>query len=190
MKKLLLILAFGFTGAFAHAQDVTPMIDENNMTPMMGDEMGAQGAWVCGLHFKGTSKGIQLIVGKFSTVAYGTIHCKSFKHTWSRDVRVTMGGKCIGLTAGIGWFKLKGISSEFSLFNSDPNVILGKYLSVNGEAAIIGGVGTFAAAKVGMPQLAFNLSIQLTKGFGAKVGIEKLYITAVDHDEPDPQQPK
>jgi|GEM_PF-1402998 hypothetical protein len=189
MKKLLLILAFGFTGAFAHAQDVTPMIDQDGMSPM-SDELTAQSAWVCGLHFKGTSKGIQLIVGKFTTVAYGTLHCKGFKGTYTRDVKITMGGKCIGLTAGIGYFKIKGVSSEISLFNSDPSMILGKYLSVNGEAAIIGGVGTFAAVKVGMPQLAFNISVQLVGGLGLKAGVEKLRITAVDHDEPDPQQPK
>jgi len=183
MKKLLLVLAFGFTGAFAHAND--------ELTPMdNGDEVSAKSAWVCGLHFKGTSKGIQLIVGKFNTVAYGTLHCKGFGETYTQDVKVTMGGKCFGLVAGIGYFKLKGISSEISLFNSDPSVILGKYKSVNGEAAIIGGVGTFAAVKVGLPQLAFNLSLQLTKGFGAKVGIEKLYITAVEHDEPEPQEPR
>jgi hypothetical protein len=178
MKKLLLVLAVSMTGMFAHAEDMNMDMDAN------GDVVHAESAWVCGLKFKGTSKGVQVIVGKFSTVAYGTLSCKGIGGTYTRDVMVTMGGKCIGLTAGIGYFKIKGISSEISLFNADPNMLLGKYKTVNGEAAVIVGAGAFTAIKVGLPQLAFAVSVQLVGGFGAKVGIEKMMITEMNPDTP------
>lgn len=174
MKKLILVLALGLTGAFAQAS--TDAVS-------MGDEASISGnrLWACGLAFKGTSKGLKVIVGHFSTVAYGTLKCKSIKGThYSRDVRVSIGHHWIGPTAGIGYFKLAGVSSEISLFNSSPEVILGKYLVVQGEAAIIGGVGAFTAAKVGLPQLAVNISLQLLHGLGVQVGIDKLTISAID----------
>nr|BFD60469.1 hypothetical protein CKG001_25760 [Bdellovibrio sp. CKG001]BFD63884.1 hypothetical protein BdHM001_25650 [Bdellovibrio sp. HM001] len=174
MKKLILFLAFGLTGAFAHA---------NTEAVVMNDEASIAGnrLWACGLAFKGTSKGIKVIVGHFKTVAYGTLKCKSIKGTrYSQDVKVTIGHHWIGPTAGIGYFKLAGASSEVSLFNSSPDVILGKYLVAQGEAAIIGGVGAFTAVKVGLPQLAMNISLQLLHGLGVQVGIDKLTISAID----------
>lgn len=174
MKKLILFLAIGLTGAFAQA---------NTEMPSAGDEMNVSGnrLWGCGLTFKGTSKGVKLIVGHFKTVAYGTLKCKSIKGThYSRDVSITIGHHWIGATAGVGYFKLVGASSEISLFNSSPEVILGKYLVAQGEAAIVGGVGAFTAVKVGLPQLAFNISLQLLHGLGVQVGIDKLTIAAID----------
>ncbi|WP_374033758.1 hypothetical protein ACES2I_13810 [Bdellovibrio bacteriovorus] len=180
MKKLILFLAIGLTGAFAQAN--TDAVTLENDASIMGNRL-----WGCGMTFKGTSKGIKVIVGHFKTVAYGTLHCKSIKGThYRQDVMVTIGHHWIGATAGIGYFKLKGASSEISLFNSNPDVILGKYLVAQGEAAIIGGVGAFTAVKVGLPQLAMNISLQLLKGLGVQVGVDKLYIEAISEPEVEP----
>lgn len=174
MRKLILVLAVSLVGAFAQANtDVQPLDSDASI---MGNRL-----WACGMTFKGTSKGVKLIVGHFSTVAYGTLKCKSIKGTYySQDVKLTIGHHWIGATAGVGYFKLAGASSEISLFNSSPDVILGKYLVAQGEAAIIGGVGAFTAVKAGLPQLAFNISLQLLHGLGVQVGIDKLYISAVN----------
>ncbi|UOF01259.1 hypothetical protein [Bdellovibrio reynosensis] len=172
MKKLALILAFSFVGMFAHA-DTTDL--QTNQ-----DEVSAAGrTWVCGLAFKGTSKGLKIIVGHFKTVAYGHLKCKGLLgKTYSQRVMVSIGHHWIGPTAGIGYFKMAGVSSEISLFNKHPEAILGKYLVAQGEAAIIGGVGAFTAVKVGVPQIAANVSLQLLKGFGVQVGIDGLHISA------------
>ncbi|KHD87582.1 MAG: hypothetical protein OM95_13385 [Bdellovibrio sp. ArHS] len=173
MKKLVMILALSCAGMFANAETTA-------LQPAGGESHIAGGAWVCGLAFKGTSKGIKVIVGHFKTVAYGTLSCKGVGQKYHQDVKIEIGHHWIGATAGIGYFKLAGVSSEISLFNSSPEVLLGKYAVAQGEAAIIGGVGAFTAVKVGLPQLAFNVSVQLLKGLGVQVGIDKLTISAID----------
>lgn len=174
MKKFILLLVLGLSGMSAHAN-----IDEyssGDETHILGERL-----WACGMTFKGTSKGLKFIVGHFTTVAYGTLRCKGIKGTsFVQKVRVSIGHHWIGPTVGIGYFKMLGTSSELSLFNSSPHVILGNYLVAQGEAAIIGGVGMFRAVKVGHPQLAANFSTQLLGGLGVEVGIDKLTISAID----------
>lgn len=174
MKKIAVILALSLAGVFAHAET-------SEMQPQSGDASINARVWACGLAFKGTSKGIKLIVGHFKTVAYGTLKCKGVPgQYYNRDVMITIGHHWIGPTVGVGYFKLAGVSSEISLLNASPDSILGKYKVAQGEAAIIGGVGAFTAVKVGLPQLAFNISLQLLKGIGVQVGIDKLRIDAIN----------
>ncbi|WP_413576773.1 hypothetical protein ACLVWU_01860 [Bdellovibrio sp. HCB290] len=184
MKKLLVIMAVGLAGVWANAETT-------DVSTMNGD-MSMQGGrtWVCGLHFKGVSKGIKIIAGKFKTTAYGTMKCTSFNGTkWSRPVKITMGAKCIGPQVGLGWLKFHGVGGEISLFNSDPDVMLGKYLAVNGDAAVIIGAGSFRAVKVGWPQLAMNMSIKLDKGLGVTVGLDHLYISENGGEVIEPPTP-
>lgn len=172
MKKLALILAISFAGIFAHA--------ETTDLQATGDDVSAAGrVWVCGLHFTGTAKGLKVIVGHFKTVAYGHLKCKGVPgEVYSQRVMVTLGHHWIGPTAGIGYFKLAGVSSEISLPHKNPELLLGKYLVASGDAAIIGGVGAFTAVKVGLPQLAVNVSLKLLKGFGVHAGIDGMMISA------------
>lgn len=180
MKKLVLVLAVTLAGAFAKA-------NTTEVESMNGD-MNAQsiGAWACAMKFTGTSKGFKIIIGSFKTVAYGTLSCKGIHKTYSRKIKLEIGHHWIGPTAGIGWFKLAGKSAKISLLNADPSVLLGKYLVAQGEAAIIGGVGAFTAVKVGLPQLAVDISLQLLKGIGVQVGIDKLRITAISEPVEQP----
>ncbi|MGE5086314.1 MAG: hypothetical protein ACM3MG_08460 [Bacillota bacterium] len=180
MKKLLVILAVGLTGVFAHAQE--PVMST------MDNDIHADGrVWVCGMKFKGTAKGFKIIAGHFKSEADGVISCTNIHGTkWSKNVRIAFGAHCLSPTVGIGYLKYYGISGELSLFNSDPEVILGKYLALNADAAVIFGVGTFRAVKVGMPQLAFNMSIQLEKGLGVSVGLDHLYISEKPNEEVKP----
>ncbi len=173
MKKLALLLAFTCFGTFANAEVNDLQSSNVELSP------NAVG-WVCGFAFKGTSKGIKVIVKHFKTEAYGVLKCKGVPgQSFTRDVKITIGHHWIGATAGIGYFKLAGVSSEVSLLNCSPDKIFGKYVVAQGEGAIIGGVGAFTAVKVGLPQLAFNISIQLLKGLGVQVGVDKLTITAL-----------
>ncbi|MBO9665840.1 MAG: hypothetical protein J7501_03400 [Bdellovibrio sp.] len=179
MKKLLLVLAVGLAGMAAKA-------DDTMLTPM-DNEMQAQGAfWLCGMHFKGMAKGFKIVAGHFKSTAYGTLSCKSIHgDKWSKDVKISFGAKCLSPVVGIGYMKYHGIGTEISIFNKDPEVILGKYLAVNAQGAVILGAGTFRAVKVGLPQLAMNMAIQLDKGFGVNVGIDHLYISD-NGSEPTP----
>lgn len=179
MKKLLVILAVGLTGVFAHAQE--PVMST------MDNDIHAQGRlWVCGMQFKGTAKGFKIIAGHFKSVADGVLSCTSVHgKKWTKNIRVTFGAHCLSPTVGIGYMKYYGLGGEISLFNSDPEVILGKYLAVNADAAVILGAGAFRAVKVGMPQLAVNMSVKLEKGIGVNVGIDHLYISERDGDDND-----
>ncbi|QDK44011.1 hypothetical protein DOM22_01955 [Bdellovibrio sp. ZAP7] len=184
MKKLLVVLAVGLAGMVAKAETAD--------MSMMTDDVSMQGGrtWVCGMHFKGVSKGFKIIAGKFKTTAYGMLKCTSFNGTkWSRPVKITMGAHCIGPQVGLGWLKFHGIGGELSLFNADPDVILGKYLAVNGDAAVIIGAGSFRAVKVGWPQLAMNMSIKLDAGLGATVGLDHLYISENGGEVIEPPTP-
>lgn len=174
MKKIALILALSLFGIFAQA--------EVPDTQSVGNDVSINSrAWVCGLSFTGTSMGVKVILGHFKTVAYGTLKCKGVLGThYSQDVMVTIGHHWLSPTVGIGYFKLAGLTSEISLFNSSPEVILGNYGVATVDAAVIGGVGTFTAVKVGLPQLAFNVSLKLLFGLGVQVGIDKLSIEPVN----------
>lgn len=176
MKKIALILALSLFGTFAQAE--TPEIQTTDSAVSSNNEVSMNSrAWVCGLTFKGRSMGLKVIVGHFKTVAYGTLMCKGVLGShFSQDVMITIGHHWFSPTVGVGYFKLAGLSSEISLFNSSPDVIFGKYKVAQVDAAVIGGVGSFTAVKVGLPQLAFNVSLKLLFGLGVQVGIDKLTI--------------
>lgn len=165
MKKILVVLALSLVGAFAHADN--------------GDEMTAQGklSWTCGLTFTGSSMGVKVILGHFTTHATGKLRCIDLEgNHFSRDVKVHMGSHFIGPVVGIGYFKFAGVSSEISLFNCSPEVLFGSYVVAHGQGAVIGGAGTFAAVRVKPPELAVNVALKLLKGFGAQVGVEHFTI--------------
>lgn len=168
MKGILVALALTMTGMFAHANDV------NN------DEMVAKGklSWTCGLKFTGSSYGVKVVLGHFTTEATGTLGCVDLEgNHWSRRVHISMGSHFIGPVVGLGYFKFAGLSSEISLFNCSPDVLFGSYVVAHGQGAIIGGAGTFAAVRVKPPEIAVNIALKLVKGLGAQVGIEHLRIT-------------
>lgn len=198
MKKLFLIGMLLFSGMTAKADVVDQDQDLNqiqemdmdvemnmstDMNMMSVEDIGAMAGrvWVCGMQFKGTSKGIQLIFGKFKTRAYGTLACASIHgEKFSRKVRIEINSWGIGPTVGIGYFKLRGLSSQISLFNESPEDLLGRYSTTQYEGAVGAGAGYFSAVKLGLPQLSYTVSIQLLGGIGFKVGMEKMRITAVD----------
>lgn len=184
MKKLVLIFVMTFVGAFAHAE--TDM-QSNDAYDSDMQTQGLIGAWVCGMKFRGTSGGVKVIVGKFSTVAYGTLRCVGLGKIYTQKVKVTIGHHFISPTVGAGYFKVYGKAAEVSLLNASPDKLLGKYLVAQGEAAVIVGAGAFTAVKVGLPQLAVEVSLQFLKGFGAQVGIDGMKVQAVSRPHVVPQ---
>ena len=180
MKKLALILAVALTGAFAHANTTDVPLNTTDLQPM-SDEMNAESlGWTCGLKFKGTAKGFKVIIGQFKTVAYGVLKCVSLKSTYTQDVKVVIGHHWVGAVAGFGYFKMAGKSAGFSLLNIDPSRVLGKYLALQANAGIGGGVGAFTAVKVGFPQITMDIALAVLSGVGVQAGIDDMTISAVD----------
>lgn len=140
--------------------------------------------WVCQIGFKGEAKGFKVLLGKYQFQAAGNMNCVSILgHTVHYPVWLTM--KALPLSPGIaiGKYKVYGQSGEISLFNCDPDELLGKYMIAQAHATILGGVGAITAVKLGNPQLALALSINVQKGFGFDLSVNQLRIT-LREDEP------
>jgi len=170
MKKgfifLLFISLLGASSSFA--ESVPPSTPEGGL------------AWGCYLKFAGVSQGIQVIFGRFETEAAGVLSCKSvYGETVQKNIKLLIASKIVGLTVGAGYFELQGVSSEFSLLNKDADKIFGNYEVTHYEAALGRGLGYFSAVKVGLPQLAYNVSVQYLSGAGLKAGIEQMVISEI-----------
>ena len=140
-----------------------------------------QPAWVCKMAFKGESQGAQIIVGHFHTEATGRIKCVGLNgDKYSRDVKISMGTSPISAAIGLGDFEFAGRSAEISLVNCHPDALLGTYLVAEGQVAVIGGAGAFAAAKIDPPQIAVQISMQLLEGFGVQLGFHRMTIAPLN----------
>ena len=170
MKKGFIVVLFMslFGASSSFAEFVPPSTPEGSL------------AWGCYLKFAGVSQGLQVILGHFETEAAGVLTCKSVDgETIQKNIKLVIASKLIGLTVGAGYFELQGISSEFSLLNKDADKIFGDYQVTHYEAALGRGLGYFSAVKLGLPQLAYNVSVQYLSGAGLKAGIEKMVISEV-----------
>jgi len=134
--------------------------------------------WVCQIGFKGEAKGFKILFGKYQFRAAGNMNCISILgHKVRYPVWLTMNALPLSPGIAIGKYKVYGQSAEISLFNCDPDVLLGKYLIAQAHATIIGGVGAITAVKIGLPQLALALSLNVQRGFGFDVSVNQLRIT-------------
>lgn len=170
MKRILVVLVLCLAGTMARA----------NTDAAADTDLTIQGklSWTCGLAFAGTSMGLKIILGEFSTNAIGILKCVDLEgNHFNRNVSITMDSYFLSPVVGFGYFKFAGVSSEISLLNCNPSVLFGNYLVVQGQGAVIGGAGTFAAVRVRPPQVALNIALKLEKGFGVQVGVERLKIS-------------
>lgn len=192
MKRLLLALVLMGSSVFAHAADIVSAEagDQNQMAPInsptVSELQDSEGSaplhgklsWTCGLAFTGASGGIKIILGKFKTVATGTLSCVDLEgNHFTRGVLVTMGSYFLGPVVGIGYFKFAGVSSHISLFNCPPDVMFGDYLVVHGQGAFGVGGGAFTAVRIHPPEIAVNVSVKLEYGIGFQGGVEGMTIS-------------
>lgn len=157
MKKMILAIAMVLGASQAHAFTAP--------------------AWACSLSFKGEAKGLKVIVGEYKFNGSGTLLCASptGQHV-DYPVNVTMGGALLSPQVSFGYMQLSGQSVEFSLLNLNPEDVLGTYYVAQGQAAVAGGVGVITAAKVGLPELAIQVSLQFARGLGVNLGLNKMHI--------------
>lgn len=140
-------------------------------------------AWACSLSFKGVAKGLKVIVGDYKFSGKGNLLCVSPTGTTEEyPVKVSMDAAALSPQISFGYMQLTGQAVEFSLLNMNPEDVLGTYHVLQGQAAIAGGVGVITAAKVGLPQLAIQVSLQFARGLGINLGLNKMKIT-LDNEE-------
>lgn len=134
-------------------------------------------AWACSMNFKGTAKGVKLLVGSYKFSGKGNLFCVSpTGQTADYPVTVTMNAAPLSPQISLGYMQLSGQAVEFSLLNLNPEDILGTYYIAQGQAAVAGGVGVITAAKVGLPELAIQISLQFARGLGVNLGLNKMHI--------------
>lgn len=178
MKKIIfltLALTLGFAG-FGHTE-----ANAKTGAPL----------WVCQLGFKGAASGFKVILGKYQFNGTGRLNCINIiGQTVSYPVALNMRAHLISPGVAIGKYKMYGQSAEVSLFNCDPDELLGKYMIAQTHATIIGGVGAITAVKLGNPQLALAISLQFTKGFGVDLSLNQLRISPLHDDDDDIATPE
>lgn len=144
-------------------------------------------AWACSMGFKGEAQGVKVIVGTYNFEGKGDLFCVSpTGQTANYPVTVTMEARKFSPQIALGHMKLTGQAVEFSLFNLNPEDVLGTYYVAQGQAAVAGGVGVITAAKVGLPQLSLQVSLQFARGLGINLGLNKMVIAL---DEATPEAP-
>jgi len=171
MKKILfltLALSFGFAG-FGHTEAQAA----RRSAPL----------WVCQLGFKGDATGFKIILGYYAFNGVGRVNCVSaIGDTVSYPVSLKMKAAPLSPSIALGRYTLYGQSAKISLFNTNPDDILGRYMVAQTHATIIGGVGAITAVKVGNPQLALTVSLQFSRGFGVDLALNQLTISRIHED--------
>lgn len=146
--------------------------------------------WVCQLGFKGEARGLKILIGSYKFNGAGTLRCVSVTgNTRVYPVWLTMNAKMLSPGIALGKYTMWGQAAEISLFNCDPDELLGKYMIAQAHATLFGGVGAITAVRLGNPQLALNLSLQVQRGWGFDVTINQMRITPRNgggYDDVDP----
>lgn len=160
MKHIALILALVVTGALAEAK--------SRISPT---------AWACSMGFDGQAKGVKLVIGYYRYDGRGTLNCISASNERvSLPITVTMRAAPLSPTLALSNMELRGIAANISLLNTYPEAILGTYGVLQGSLAFIGGVGAITAVHTELPSVTVNLSLQLVRGFGVNLGINRMVI--------------
>jgi hypothetical protein len=137
-------------------------------------------AWACRLDFKGHAHGLQIILGKFSVKAEGTLNCVSpFEETKEIPVRINMSTKFLAPRVALGSFDVYGETAQIGLFTNNPEDLLGTYLVAQGQGALAAGAGVMTAIHASIPHLTMQVAVQFVKGFGLNVGLTKMTIEEI-----------
>lgn len=139
----------------------------------------AEAPFVCSLAFDVAGGGIQVIVGNYKLVGTGTLSCSDKNGVMAPiPLKITMGGPVQG-TVAVGVARVMGVATGIGLASS-PAEILGDYVVVGGQVALMLGVGAHVALHSAAQALTLNADLQLIQGVGFNIGINTLKIEAVN----------
>lgn len=138
-------------------------------------------SWSCQLQFEAKGRGLQVIIGKFKMTGPGMMSCENAAGARKEiPVKVTMGGKFFQPQIAAGWLTVKGIAKGIGISDA-PESLLGTYYLANAQVAVIGGLGASAGFDVERnDNLSFNVNLQVTKGFGIALGVERFELEAAN----------
>lgn len=136
--------------------------------------------WTCRMGFEGEAKGLQLLVGSYNMEGTGELSCYNvLGETKTIPIKVSIKSTPLAAVIAFGAFDVYGQSADIALFAENPEDLLGKYLVAQGQAAVVGGIGSFVATHAHLPELALKISLQFLRGFGLQLGVSAMTIEAI-----------
>lgn len=133
--------------------------------------------WACTMGYDVESEGVQILFGNFSLEGKGQLDCVALDgQKVSYPLNVSISANKLSPTIGLGKFRVKGVSAAVSLFNEDPQDLLGKYIIVSGHASAFIGAGAMVAIHADLPNISLNVSVSLASGFGVQAGLSTMHI--------------
>jgi hypothetical protein len=140
-------------------------------------QASASRGWICGLAYKGEAKGVQVVFGNWKMEAAGTLKCEAADgEKRELPVLVKSRAKAIRAIVAAGKLKIYGASANIALLTHEPEDLLGNYYIAQAQAAIVGGVGVIAGTHANQHDLTLYLSVNVVKGAGFHVGVNKMTI--------------
>ena len=137
--------------------------------------------WTCEMTFKAKARGLQVIIGDFTINGDGKLRCSNLVGDLETiPIKITIGGSKLAMRIGFGKYAIYGASTNITLFNSEPEDILGNYKMATLSGSLGAGAGTFVGTHVELPSFSLNLSMQVTKGIGFNVGLDNM---SIEYDE-------
>jgi hypothetical protein len=129
------------------------------------------------MKFAGKTEGLQFFIGHFKSEATGVLHCLGSQGAEvEQPIRIIIQNKLLAPAIGAASFEFEGAALELSLLNMSPEVLFGDYWIGQGQLGVGIGLTLLSAVKVGAPQLALQLAIQVNRGVGAHIGFNRMRI--------------
>jgi hypothetical protein len=168
---------FTLTAALGMVALLSPQVSQAK------DEVIKSHLYTCNLSFSAKGKSTYLGFGYTNVVGSGYTNCRDHVRGVSvkTPVHVVIKGPGIGL--GVTGLNISGVASDIVL-DRDPDVLLGEYLAVRGNAAVGVGVGAGANLRVAKGEFAIGLSISTGSGLGAGIDVLSVEITRAADAKP------
>lgn len=132
--------------------------------------------WECALTFNVQGGGLKFLVGHFQLEGQGLISCMDvLGNTEQIPVYVTVGGKPLSLSAGIGRMQMVGMASGVGIAGQ-PEDLLGDYTIVGVRGSLLVGAGADLALRASHRAITLNMAVQLVSGLGINAGLDNITI--------------
>lgn len=134
-------------------------------------------AWNCSFGFQGQSVGMKILVGFYHLDGRGSLKCVSDDgQVANYPVKVRMAALPLSPAISLGVMHVNARALDFRVVGYDPSAIFGTYSLLQGQVAVVGGIGAITAIHDTDPRFALKLSLQFARGLGVNLGLNKMHV--------------
>lgn len=133
--------------------------------------------FTCNVSFHASGKSIYLGVGYTELNGHGTLACFDLLTGAQQDIPLKVKVRGPGAGLGVTGFNVSGGAIGLGL-KKEPESLLGKYLSVRGNAAVGVGAGVGTGIRVAKDAFVLSLSVDGQSGLGA--GVDLLSVELIE----------